>query len=43
LNDAAAWAKPPYQQRGEYTLSVDALSRIAKGLGVRVRDLVANI
>jgi transcriptional regulator with XRE-family HTH domain len=30
-------------ERGENTLSVDALTRIAKALKVRVRDLVVDI
>ena len=30
-------------ERGEQTVSVHALMRIAKALGVRVRDLVADL
>jgi transcriptional regulator with XRE-family HTH domain len=30
-------------ERGEYSISLDPLYRIAKALKVRVRDLVANI
>jgi transcriptional regulator with XRE-family HTH domain len=30
-------------ERGENTVSIAALQRIAKALGVRVRDLVADI
>ena len=30
-------------ERGEQTVSVHALMRIAKSLGVRVRDLVKNL
>jgi XRE family transcriptional regulator, regulator of sulfur utilization len=30
-------------ERGKYSISLDPLLRIAKALGVRVRDLVADI
>lgn len=30
-------------ERGAKTISVDALMRIAKALGVRIRDLVADL